>query len=102
MNVPFYGKIGDKKPDVAATSDAMDANAVPQVAPVAVAPLDPINVAPPAAAAPAQSTAHSDALLVPAPGATTDASQRVPLGTFGAPAPATGAPMSITQPPAKQ
>ncbi|MBY0511743.1 MAG: SPOR domain-containing protein [Rhodospirillaceae bacterium] len=98
MNVPFYGKIGEKKPATAAPVETADASAAPHAAPVAVSPLDPLNIAPPAAAPQAQ----SDALLVPAPGTATDASQRVPLGTFGAPAPVSGAPMSITQPPAKQ
>jgi hypothetical protein len=99
MNVPFHGKIGEKKPEAAASVETADAAAAaPQAAPVAVSPLDPLNIAPPAAAP----QANSDALLVPAPGAASDASQRVPLGTFGAPAPANGAPMPITQPPAKQ
>lgn len=104
MNVPFYGKLGAPAapPPVATTVDSVDANGTPHTAPVAVAPLDPINAPPPGTAV--TTTASSDPLLVPAPSAApkSDGSQRVPLGTLGAPAPASGAPMSITQPPAKQ
>src|SRR4051812_43854097 len=86
MNVPFYGKVGEKAP-VAETVDVPGAS---QAAPVAVAPLDPINAAPPSANGTANTaTAQNDALLVPAPSAMpkNDGSQRVPLGSLNAPAP---------------
>jgi hypothetical protein len=96
MNVPFYGKVGDAEPQ--AEMAAADA-ASPQTAPVEVASIDPLNVSPPGAPV----AAARDPLLVPPPGAvSTDSSQRVPLGTFGPPPPASGAPMPITQPPVKQ
>ena len=106
MNVPFYGKIGSPQTPAAEAADAAGTpQTAPQAAPVAVGSLDPLNAAPPSGTAVAATTpSNNDALLVPAPSAApkTDASQRVPLGTFGAAAPATGAPMSITQPAAKQ
>lgn len=69
-------------------------------APVAVSALDPINAPPP----PAGATPTSAAMLVPAPNASapTDESQRVPLGTLGTAAPASGPPMAITQAPPTQ
>lgn len=101
MNVPFYGKLGEAdapKAEMANSAETM------QTTPVAVAPLDPINAPPPGGAPVAPNVAAADPLLVPAPGSVpkTDTSQRVPLGTFGAVTPASGAPVSITQPPAKQ
>jgi hypothetical protein len=89
-------------PQSTAESDAVmpsEATA-PSAAPVDVASLDPLNVPPPG---PTPTTTMTDPLLVPPPSSTPpsiDSSQRVPLGTFGA-APPAGAPVSITQPPAK-
>ena len=104
MNVPFYGKLGAPAaaPSVATTVDSVDANGMPHTAPVAVAPLDPINAPPPPNTV--TSTASSDPLLVPAPSVApkSDGSQRVPLGTLGVPAPASSPPVSIMQPPTKQ
>lgn len=66
-----------------------DAAPTPAAAPIAVAALDPLNAPPPS----------SDPMLVPPPGAETSSSQRVPLNTLSAAAPAPAAPMSLLQPP---
>jgi len=68
----------------------------PEMAVVAIQPLDPLNAPPP----PTSGSAMADPLLVPAPSAAPpDSSQRVPLGTLAA-APPAAAPMPLIQPPA--
>lgn len=85
---------GVQQASPSAPVETMSAAAEP--APIAVAPLDPIN-----APAPGPLPA-TDPLLVPAPSAPTpgaNGSQRVALGALAA-MPAAGAPTSIMQPPA--